>query len=43
VRRAPEQDAWTIVLVVLFAIVGVVALVAGALYVAVAFTAGEQL
>src|SRR5262245_7887252 len=42
VRRAPEQDAWTIVLVVAFAIVGVFALVVGLLYVAVTFTAGGQ-
>ena len=41
VRRVPEQDAWTIVLVVLFAIVGVFAFAAGLLYVAVTFTAGE--
>ena len=40
VRRAPEQDAWTIAVVVLFAIVGVFALVVGLLYVAVTFTAG---
>ena len=42
VRRVPEQDAWTIVLVGLFAIVGVFTLVVGLLYVAVSFTAGEQ-
>jgi len=43
VRRAPEQDAWTIVLVVLFVIVGVFTMVVGLLYVAVSFSAGEQL
>ena len=42
VRRAPEQDAWTIVLVVLFAIVGVFGLVVGLLYVGATFTAGGQ-
>lgn len=41
VRRAPEQDAWTIILVVLFAIVGVFTLGVSLLYVAVSFTAGE--
>jgi hypothetical protein len=41
VRRVPEQDAWTIVLMVLFAIVGVFAFAVGLLYVAVTFTAGE--
>jgi hypothetical protein len=42
VGRAPEQDAGTIVVVVLFAIVGVFTMVVGLLYVAVSFTAGEQ-
>jgi len=43
VRRVPEQDAWTIVLLVLFAIVGVFALVMGLLYAAVTFTVEGQL
>ena len=42
VRRAPEQDALTIVLVVLFAIVGLFALVMGLLYAAVTFTVEGQ-